>query len=205
MSERAFDLPVYDACAAYAAATLYEAAGKRGDVGPQIRPLDAGMRVVGPALTVRCHPGDSRAVIEALSTAPMGAVLVIDSGADARATVWGGTSTLLAQRRGLRGLVTNGAVRDAAEIRASGFPVFSAGISVRGTLKNHAGEIGGLIALGGVAVATGDLVVGDDDGVVVIPKSLLAELESRAAAQREKEMALARLVLAGDDLRRAYG
>lgn len=157
------------------AASLYEAAGKRGDMAPHIRALAGGKRLAGVAFTLRTMPGDNLGVFHAIGHARRGDVLVIDAGGTDRVTIWGGTSAIAAQAKGIAGCVTNAAVRDVAEIDAMGFPVFAAGTSVRGATKNHAGWMNVPVCVGDVTVNPGDFIVGDEDGVVVIAA---AEIET---------------------------
>lgn len=105
--------------------TVYESAGKVGDVAPSIRAMAPGMRLAGRAFTLKTMPGDNLSVFRAIHEAPAGCVLVIDGGDTERVTIWGGTSTTAAQAKGLAGCVTNASVRDLDEILESGFPVFA--------------------------------------------------------------------------------
>jgi 4-hydroxy-4-methyl-2-oxoglutarate aldolase len=169
------------------AATVYEANGKLGGLSHKIRPLFPGLKLCGPAFTVKCWPADGTAFMRAVDEASPGDVLVIDSGAEELSTVWGGGSTIAAAKRGLTGVVTNGAVRDVAQIREVGFPVFSGGVCLHGGTKSHRGWTGIAIAVGGVPVHPGDLVLGDDDGVVVVAKENLAETLTKAKARAVME------------------
>jgi 4-hydroxy-4-methyl-2-oxoglutarate aldolase len=191
--------------ARYPVATLYEAAGKRGDMEPAIRPITPGARLAGPAFTVRTFPGETLGVLMAIERAPAGSVLVVDAGGSERASVWGGTSALAARARGIAGVVTNGCVRDADEIAAMSFPVFATGVSPRGTLKNHPGWMNETIAVGGVPVSPGDFVAADADGVVVVPAAIARDVSARAAAQREAEEARDARILAGEPLLSVLG
>ena len=168
-------------------ATIYEAAGKLGDMGPEIRPIvpDVGFSAI--AYTVKTFPRDTTAVIRALDNAPEGSVLVIDSGGTNRAAVWGGTSSLVCSMRGLAGCVTNGCVRDTSELLKLGVSVYAAGIAPRGTLKNHEGWCGLPISVGGISISTGDYLIGDNDGVVVVPAKNGENMCELAREQRHKE------------------
>jgi 4-hydroxy-4-methyl-2-oxoglutarate aldolase len=186
--------------AGLAAATVYEANGKRGDMAPAIRQMVQGTRLFGPAFTVRCLPGDFAAVLRAIDAARPGDVLVIDAGGSERVTALGGTSCLAAKRAGLAGAIVNAACRDLDEIRAMRFPVYALGTSVRGTLKNHPGWLQVPVSVGGTVVEPGDFVLGDGDGVVVIAKARIAEVAKTAIAQRATERARERQVSAGASL-----
>jgi len=187
------------------AATIYESQGKLGDMDPAIKPVARGMRLGGPAFTAKCWPGDSKGVLRAIDAAPPGAVLVVDAGATMRSTIWGGTSSMAAKLRGLAGIVTNAAVRDAEELAEIGWPVFAPGCSVRGTVKNHPGWLGLTVSVGDVPVAPGDIIVGDADGVVVVPAARLAEVASRAFAAGEAEAARDARIRAGEPITRVLG
>jgi len=179
------------------AATLYEAAGQSGDIAPHIRPLAGTTAIAGYARTLRVFPGDNRGVFEAIERSGPHDVLVIDAGGTDRVTVWGGTSTRAAQARGLAGCITNGAVRDVAEIRELAFPVYAAGVSVRGAAKRHPGWHDQPVCVGDVTVHAGDLVVGDEDGVVVIPSSRMAAVLAAARELQAQHEARDRQVAAG--------
>jgi 4-hydroxy-4-methyl-2-oxoglutarate aldolase len=189
----------------FATPTIYEAAGKLGDMEPTIRPIVPGARMVGPAFTVKCFIGDLKAVLRAIDLAHPGDVLVIDAGGSARATAWGGTSALAAKMRGLSGCVTNGAVRDLDELVEIGFPVFAAGVSVRGTVKLHPGWNSIMVCVGGVSVRPGDIVVGDADGVVVVPIEQAEDICAQAAMQRKKEREIERRLRAGESVTKIFG
>ena len=173
----------------YPTATLYEAAGKRGDMSPVIRPIVPNSSIFGIAYTVKTFPSDSTAVIRALDQAPPASVLVIDSGGTNRAAVWGGTSSLVSSMRGLAGCITNGSVRDTDDIIKTGIPVYATGISPRGTLKNHEGWSNISVSVGGVSVSPGDFIIGDSDGIIVISKRDGEEICKKAKVQRENEVA----------------
>lgn len=178
----------YEILKSMPAATVYEAAGKIGDMDPMIRALVPGRsRMAGSAVTLRTKPGDNTGVFLAIHEAPRGSVLVIDGGGTVKVTIWGGTSTAYAMQKGLAGCVTNAGVRDLDEVMESGFPVFAPGVTVRGTVKNHKGWINIPICVGDVAVSPGDFIVGDSDGVVVVPADRIEEVAKAAIEQRKKE------------------
>ncbi len=189
----------------YPTATIYEAAGKRGDMAPDIRPIVPGVSLAGIAYTVRTFPSDTTAVIRALDAAPAGAGLVIDAGGTDRAAVWGGTSSLVCSLRGLVGCVTNGCVRDIDDLRETGVAVYAAGIAPRGTLKNHEGWRDIPVSVGGVTVSPGDYVIGDRDGVVVVPAADGEAMCARAGEQRRKEEARDERVRNGESLASIIG
>lgn len=181
----------------YPAATVYEAAGKLGDMGPEIRPVNHAPVLVGLAYTVRCWPGDALAFMQAVEEAAPGSVLVIDSGAGPGGSTWGGTATIRAKARGIAGVVTNGTVRDVETIRTLDFPVFSGGVALRGGMVNHPGWTGIPLAIAGATVSPGDLIVGDVDGVVVVAAGQIEHVLAATRIQKAKEDAAEAKIRAG--------
>lgn len=174
--------------------TLYEASGLACALDPAIRAVWPGATIVAPAYPVQCSPGDNLAIHIAMERAPRGSVLVV--GTDNHiAGYWGEVLTVAAEAAGLAGLVIDGGVRDIAALARRQFPVFSRGISVRGTVKASAPSVGQPLRLTGVPVAAGDWVVADDDGVIVLPAAVLEQVlaagEARAAKEADMMKALA--------------
>ena len=134
-----------------------------------IKPVSDGMRVLGQARTVTCMVGDNAAAHMAIGMVEPGQVLVIDAGGFEDTAVWGGIMTRAAVQRKIGGLVIDGAVRDVAEIREFKFPTFTRAMVPAGPHKGFGGTIDGAISCGGCPVKSGDLVIGDDDGVCVVP------------------------------------
>ncbi|MCW8088085.1 RraA family protein [Sabulicella glaciei] len=160
--------------------------------GARLRPMHAGGVLGGPALTVKTRPGDNLMVHKAIGLAEPGDVIVVDAGGDLSNAIIG--ELMLAQmvRRGLAGIVINGAIRDSAAIRAQGFPVFAAGVTHRGPYKDGPGEINVPIALDGMVIEPGDLILGDDDGLLCVPLGEAEAIHAAAAAKQaaeEKQMA----------------
>jgi len=170
-------------------ATVWEAAGKTGDMHPRIKPMVPSARLAGPAFTVKIFPGETFGVLRAIDAAPAGSVIVVDSGGAEQGVCWGGTSTLAAQLKGLAGCVTNGTVRDLAEIQEKKFPIFATGTSLRAGLRGHTGWIDIPVSVGEIPVHPGDIVLGDLDGVVVVPANRVDEVAALAVKQREQEKA----------------
>lgn len=170
-----------------ATATIADCLGRHNLVSARVRLL-SGDGVIGRAFCVRVMPGDSRSLHEALDHVPPGRVLVVDAGGYADRAVWGGILTVAAQQRGVRGLVVDGAVRDLADIRELGFPLYAVATTPAGPHKSGGGVWGGTVSCGGAVVATGDLVVGDLDGVTVVPWAdrarVLAAAQDRVARER---------------------
>ncbi|MBB5691690.1 RraA family protein [Roseomonas alkaliterrae] len=157
--------------------------------GPRLRPMHAGGVLAGPAFTVKTRPGDNLMIHKALALAAPGDVIVVDAGGDLTNALIG--ELMLAQmvKRGLGGIVLDGAIRDSAAIRAQGFPVFAAGVTHRGPYKDGPGEINVPVAIDGMVIEPGDLVLGDDDGLLCVP---FAEAEAIHAAATQKAAAEAR-------------
>lgn len=180
------------------AATLHEAQGREGDLPGIIKPVWPGATVCGPAFPVRCPPGSNLHIHYALRAAAAGQVLVVDVGGGLDYGYWGEVLSTAAQARGLGGLVIHGSVRDRDELVRIGFPVFATGLCIRGTVKQPTeGSVGEPVVLGRVTVRHGDLVVGDADGVVVVPFEQVSEVVTDARAREAKERGFVRELQAG--------
>jgi 4-hydroxy-4-methyl-2-oxoglutarate aldolase len=187
------------------AATIHEAMGRRGAMDSRIKPIYSGMKVCGPAVTVRCQVGDNLMLLKALYVAKPGDILVVDSGSFSEQGQWGEITSLAAQLRKIGGLVTNGAVRDGLAIKAMGFPVFSMGLSMKGTVKETLGSVNHPISCGGVTVHPGDIVVGDDDGVVIVPREEAPEVIKKAEEREKREAKVMKMLREGESLLEMYG
>jgi len=139
---------------------------------------------------VRCTPGDNLGIHVGVVQATPGSVLVVDVGDEPELGYWGEVLTTAAETAGIAGLVIDGCVRDVDALAAHRFPVFSAGIALTGATKARAGSVGEAVRVGDVAVAAGDWIVGDTDGVVVVPHDTLSEVIAAARARTAKEAAL---------------
>jgi 4-hydroxy-4-methyl-2-oxoglutarate aldolase len=173
------------ALAELGAATLGESGGLR--MPPRIRPTWPGAAVAAPAYPVRCTPGDNLAIHVAVARAPAGSTLVVDVGDVPDRGYWGEVLTTGAQARGLTGLVIDGGVRDVAALAHLGFPAFSSTVALRGATKEARGSVGLPVVVAGVSVAPGDWIVGDADGVVVVPGASLGDTVSAARQRAAKE------------------
>ena len=169
------------------AATIYEAQGAQGALDSGIKPSAPGMRLAGPALTVDTRPADNLMLHYAMLKARPGDVLVVDAKGFLEAGVWGDVFTEQAQRIGLAGLVIHGAVRDAAAMTEAGFPVFSRGLSIKGTGKHQPGRLNVTVTIGDVGIDPGDIVVGDQDGVVVVRRHEVDAVLLKSRQREEKE------------------
>jgi regulator of RNase E activity RraA len=176
------------------AANVSDMMSRMTAAGPRLRPMHAGGVLAGPAFTVKTRPGDNLMVHKAIAIAEPGDIIVVDAGGDLTNAIIG--ELMLAQmvKRGLGGIVINGSIRDVAAIRAQGFPVFAAGVTHRGPYKDGPGEINVPVAIDGMVIEPGDLVLGDDDGLVSVP---FAEVEAvyqatvkKAAAEAQQMQAI---------------
>lgn len=167
--------------------TLYEAAGLTiSSVDPAIRTVWAGASIAGPAYPLVCSPGDNLSIHIAMEKVPRGSVLVVSTGGFVSG-YWGEVLTVAAEAAGVIGLVIDGGVRDIAALTARRFPVFTRGISMRGTIKASSPSVGQPISFTGTPVAAGDLVVADDDGVLVIPAAHIEYTLAQGQARADKE------------------
>jgi RraA family protein len=159
-----------------------------GAVG--LRPFHRSGRLVGAAFTIRTRPGDNLAIHQALELVEPGDVIVVDGGGDETRALVGEIMKSIAEYRGAAGYVIDGAIRDVAAFAASDFPCFARAVIHRGPYKNGPGEINVPVSIGGSVIAPGDIVVGDDDGVVSFPAAIASTLLEAVRAQiaREEEM-----------------
>ncbi|WP_075222636.1 RraA family protein [Acuticoccus yangtzensis] len=146
-----------------------------------------GVRMAGPALTVKTRPGDNLLVHKAIEMAVPGDVIVVDAGGDLTNALIGDLMTTLALTRSINGFVINGAIRDADEIHDSGMAVYAAGVSHRGPYKDGPGEINVPVAIDGMVIEPGDLVIGDGDGFLCVPFDVAAEVLEATRAKKATE------------------
>jgi 4-hydroxy-4-methyl-2-oxoglutarate aldolase len=176
-----------DALGKVGTATVHEAMGRRGFVGPHLRPLQSDVAIAGSAITVSCHPGDNLMVHAAVEVCQPGDVLVVTNTAPSTHGMFGELLAGSVMARGVRGLVIEAGVRDTRELRAMGFPVWSQYVSCQGTVKATPGSVNVPVMLGNQMVRGGDVVCCDDDGVVVVrcgeAEETLAACEARVAKE----------------------
>lgn len=165
-----------------------DALGRRGGLGPLIRPLTQKFSFAGTALTVHCGPGDNLAALVALSSVEPGDVIVIACDRSTNAAIVGGNFAQWAIKCGAVAIVTDGLLRDADELDVLGLPVYAAGFHPNGPTKVGSGKIGLPIAIEGVTIESGDVIIGDRDGVVVVPRKNLIEVIEIADAVRREEV-----------------
>jgi len=195
--ERA-DASTVAALAEFGSATVHEALGRVGYAGPGIRPIQQGAAIAGTAITVQVAPGDNLMVHAAIEQAGPGDVIVVVPTTDSAFGFIGELMATQMQVRGVRGFVTTGGVRDTAELRKMGFPVWTRHVSAQGTVKDTAGSVNVPVVLDGVVVNPGDAVVADDDGVTVVPRARVAEALDASRARAEKEAGNRRRFEAGE-------
>jgi 4-hydroxy-4-methyl-2-oxoglutarate aldolase len=188
---------------ALGAATLGESGARRMHL--RVKPVWAGARIAAPAYPVRCSPGDNLGIHVAVTRAPAGSVLVADMGGERDYGYWGEVLTTGAEARGIVGLVIDACVRDCDALAAHGFPVFSTGLALTGASKVRPGAIDRSVTVGDVAVEPGDWIVGDVDGVVVLPGGELDHVLAAGRARADKEAALFDVLRAGGSTVEEFG
>ncbi len=180
---------VIDELAKMGTATVHEAMGRAGSVGPQFRPVQFGSLIAGSAVTVSCHPGDNLMIHAAVEMCQPGDILVVTNTAPSTHGMFGDLLAGSLMARGVRGLVIDAGVRDTADLRRMGFLAWSQHISVEGTVKASPGSVNVAVVLGGQVVNPGDVVCADDDGVVIVPREDAAVALAASQARIEKEAA----------------
>jgi RraA family protein len=162
-----------------------------------LRPYHRGGKLVGPAFTVKTRPGDNLLVHKAIDMAAAGDVIVVDAGGEVAQAIIGEIMTSHAAKRGIAGFVIDGAIRDADAVAAASLPVFARGVTHRGPYKDGPGEINVPVAIGGMVVNPGDIIVGDSDGVLAVPQEIAEKVIAAATAQNRKEEATLAAIAAG--------
>lgn len=185
------------ALAAAPTAMLSDALGRWGNMDAAIRPVAAGMQCFGPAFTLRCWPADNLTIHRAVELAAHGDVLVIDGGSGRDTALLGDILVYAARLRGVAGIVVQGLIRDWAALAAQGLPVFASGATARGPVKETLGALQVPIQCGGVLVRPGDLVAGDDDGVVIVPREQVSAVAERIRLIHEREEQVKKALAAG--------
>jgi 4-hydroxy-4-methyl-2-oxoglutarate aldolase len=171
----------------YGVATVHEALGRVGYLGPELRPAWAGARAGGTAVTAVCWPGDNLMIHVAVEQCRPGDVLVVTTNSPCTDGLFGELFATALAHRGVRGVVLDCGVRDVAELREMGFPAWSRAVSAQGTVKATPGAVNVPVVVGGQVIHPGDVVLGDDDGVAVVPRADVPRALSAAAARVEKE------------------
>lgn len=155
--------------------------------GAKLRPFHKEGSLLGTALTVKTRPGDNLMVHKAIDIAEPGDVIVVDAGGDTTNAIVGEIMLEIARKNGIVGFVINGAIRDTGAFQKSDFPVYAVGVSHRGPYKDGPGEINVPISIEGMVINPGDLIVGDEDGVVAVPRESAEELLGKIKMQEKRE------------------
>lgn len=179
-------------------ATVHEAIGRVGYVGPHITPIQRDARIAGSAVTVLSHPGDNLMIHAAIEVCQAGDVLVVVNTAPSTHGMFGELLATSLVARGVRGLVIDAGVRDTSELREMGFPVWSQHVSCQGTVKSTPGSVNVPVVLGGVTVHPGDVVCADDDGVVIVAAAEAGWAVDQTRARLAKEAATRERLAAGE-------
>lgn len=161
--------------------------GREGAMDECMRPLHHSFRMAGFAMTVKCYPGDNLTIHKAITMAKPGSVLVIDCNGYMKAGVFGEIFATSCRKRGIVGAVINGCCRDKSDLIEMNFPVYSLGVNPNGTKKEQLGPIDEPLNICGRIVRAGDIIIGDADGVVVIPKENAENVLAKAKAKKAKE------------------
>ncbi|WP_096785367.1 RraA family protein [Rhodobacter sp. CZR27] len=165
--------------------------------GPRLQKMHRDGTLAGPALTVKTRPGDNLMLHKAIDLAAPGDVIVVDAGGDLTNSLMGELMLAHAVRRGVAGFVLNGAIRDADAFLTTNLPVYAAGVTHRGPYKDGPGEINVPVAIDGMVIEPGDLVLGDSDGVLSVPFAVAEEVFARTVAKQEAEAKLMAAIAAG--------
>jgi len=189
----------------FSAATIHEALGKQGNLPSSIKPISAAMKVCGPAYTVKTMPRDNVLLHRAYAYAKPGDVIIANCSGFYEAGYWGDLMSLGAKTQGINGLVIDGCVRDADDIEAMGFPVFSRGLCILGTSNHGDGFLNEPIVIGDVRINPGDIIVGDRDGVVIVPQNRIAEAIEKSIAREAKEENVRKQLREGKTSLQIYG
>ena len=191
------DLAEVDKLAEYGVATVHEAIGRDGYLGPRLRPNQQGARIAGTALTVLCWPGDNLMIHAAVEQARAGDIIVITTTSPSSDGAFGELLATSLASRGVRGLIMGAGLRDTQELRDMGFPAWTAHVSAQGTVKETPGSVNVPVTLGGQLIRPGDAIVADDDGVCVVPRLEVAAAAAASAARVAKEDASRKQLAAG--------
>lgn len=181
------DKDLLEKFAGYPTGNIIDAMNRTGAMDYRVKPLDSGWKMVGTALTVKIRPRDNLIVYKALEIAQPGDVLVIATDHHTATATWGDLTSMIGQEKKLGGMVTDGVIRDITGNLEVGFPVFATGVTPNSPWKDGPGEINFPVTCGGITVFPGDIIIGDADGVIVVPQADAEYVASKLPGIREKE------------------
>jgi 4-hydroxy-4-methyl-2-oxoglutarate aldolase len=179
-------------------ATIHEAQGRSGLMRPYMRPIYPSARMAASAVTVSCQPGDNLMIHAAIEVCRPGDALVVATTSESTDGMFGELLATSCRAHGIVGLVIDAGVRDVADLTEMDFPVWSKAVSAQGTVKASPGSVNVEIVCAGAPVRPGDVIVGDQDGVVVVKRETAAEIARLGAARIEKEEKSRELLKAGE-------